>query len=107
MAELNFNKIQVLAESISDQEIAIYRHHFLLLISKMDNGMGTLLKQLKKIPSANSPDGYSYEYELSEFFKSFLIFMENEFLEKDQDLKAAIIFKIIREHHTTQNEYRI
>lgn len=107
ISELNYQKIQALAGSISEQEIAFYRHHFLLLASKMDNGSGTLLKHLKKIPRANSPGEYSYEYELSDFFKSFLIFMENEFKGKDQDLKSAIIFKIIGEQSSNSNEYGI
>lgn len=94
---IDYSKIQTLAESLTEQELARYREKFNSLARTLSAGAPTVLKHLNKIQATDNVNSQAYEYELSDFFKSFLIFMENEFKGKNQDLKSAIILKIISE----------
>ncbi len=96
--EDNYEKIKMLADVITEEEVEPYRQYFIRLGKEAGPKNCTILKSLRKFPSPNSPGGFAYEYELSDFYKAFLLFMEFEFEGRNQDVKYAIIHKIISTH---------
>lgn len=94
---MDYERTQALANVITDQEYEKYKNHFFWLARNMQPEGITFIKHLKKLPNPEHPGEFLYEYELSDFYRTFLLFMENEFKGKNQDLKSAIMMKIIND----------
>jgi|GEM_PF-1702635 len=91
------DKIQKIADSITDSEYARYRNFFMAILIELGPEGFTVLKHLKKLPHPTVPGQFVYEYQLSDGLTQFFTFMEEEFKGKDQDLKSAITLKVLDE----------
>lgn len=94
---MNFNEIQEMADNLSVSEYSYYRDQFFSIAKLFDENGVTLLKNLKKVPKGNATGDFVYEFEMSDPVKSFLSFMEQEFRNKDQDLRLAITVRVLNE----------
>jgi negative regulator of sigma E activity len=92
-----YEKVQRIADSITEVEYARYKNYFQLILNETGSEGFTVLKHLKKLPHPTVPGEFVYEYQLSDGLARFFVYMEQEFKGRNQDLKSAITLKVLDE----------